>query len=163
MAKDNTKETEQSGKDDVLLERENALLEREKKLDEKEAQLSERENALLEREQNLLGKEAELTQKEAVLKEKEATLNAFEEALAEREQKLQAEETTLLSHAQKEQPKQKKQSVVFEFRGEKYQFAADAPSHILFDGRSFSQEDIIKEEDALVILIGGNSSLIEKV
>lgn len=160
MAKDNTKETEQSGNDDVLLERENALLEREKKLDEKEAQLSERENALLEREQNLLGKEAELTQKEAVLKEKEVTLDTFEKAL-EVQKALKAEETTLLSHAQKAPTKEK--GLSFTFRGEKYQFADDAPSHILFDGRSFSQEDIIKEEDALVILIGGNSSLIEKV
>lgn len=159
MAKDN-KNTEPK---ETLESTETLLSEKEMYLLDKEEKLAEKEEALLEREQNLLGKEEELTQKEAELKEKEATLNAFEEALAEREQKLQAEETTLLSHAQKEQPKQKKQSVVFEFRGEKYQFAADAPSHILFEGRSLSQEAIIKEEDALVILIGGNSSLIEKV
>lgn len=118
-------------------------------LSEKEMYLLDKEEKLSEKEETLLEKEAELTQKETELNEKKAVLEAYEKAL-------ETEETS-------PSVLPKRQAVVFSFRGEKYQFADDAPSHILFEGRSFSQEDIIKEEDALVILIGGNSSLIEKV
>lgn len=52
--------------------------------------------------------------------------------------------------------------VEFDFRDEKYAFSDDAPKNILFNGEAYSQEEISKDEEILLHLIGGNSSLIIK-
>ena len=51
----------------------------------------------------------------------------------------------------------------FTFNGEKYQFTDEAPKFIRIDGVSRSQKEIIKDEDALLQLVAGNSSLIQKI
>lgn len=51
----------------------------------------------------------------------------------------------------------------FEFEGGVYAFADDAPELILFGGKGLTQEEIAKDEDILLQLIGGKSSLIIKI
>ena len=51
----------------------------------------------------------------------------------------------------------------FEFEGEKYAFADDAPELILLNGKGVSQKEIAKDEDLKLQLIGGKSSLIIKI
>lgn len=56
-----------------------------------------------------------------------------------------------------------KEEIGFVFREKRYKFADDAPEIILFGGENLTQEEIIKNEDVLVRLIGGNSHLIERI
>lgn len=51
----------------------------------------------------------------------------------------------------------------FEFRKDKYKFNDDAPKLILFGGVARTQEELSKDEDALVWLISEDSSLIKKI
>lgn len=55
-----------------------------------------------------------------------------------------------------------KEEIGFVFREKRYKFADDAPEIIFFGGENLTQEEIIKNEDVLVHLIGGNSHLIER-
>lgn len=110
-------------------------------------------------------------------KEKSSTLKELDlkkEELDRREQGLEKREAALLVKEQKLNeriallPVEAKEIIVepgleFEFRNERYKFSDDAPKQILFSGLKYSQEELAKEEDALVQLIGGESVLIEKI
>lgn len=50
----------------------------------------------------------------------------------------------------------------FKFRDNHYKFVDEAPKKILFNGESYSQEEIITDEEILLYLIANNSNLIEK-
>ncbi len=167
MAKEKANKTqqEQEASADVkqlevaLNEREKALDEKETALDEKESELRERESDLEIQEGVLKDKETDLGEKEQGLKDKEAELSEKESALNKREEALKALED------KSKTPKlpKKKKPVGFEFRGQKYQFSASAPEKIRIFGEVMSQKEIAKDEEVLVHLIGGNSSLIEKM
>ena len=117
-------------------------------LQAKETQLNERYEALLARENELKKEKEELQKKEAELQEKEAELTQREKAL------------NIPQEVEKTEPQK---GLEFSFRENKYKFTDDAPKIILFEGEARSQESLSKDEDALVALIGGNSSLIEKL
>lgn len=90
------------------------------------------------------------------LKQLEIVLNSREAELDAREEALNAKEEVKKDIAPKE-------GLQFKFRGEQYKFADGSPELIRFGGEVLSQEDISKDEDTLVLLIGGGSSLIEKL
>lgn len=98
----------------------------------------------------------DLKQLEEVLNAREKELDAKEEVLNAREKELNAKEESKKDIAPKE-------GLQFEFRGEQYKFADGSPELIRFGGESLSQEEIAKDEDTLVLLIGGGSGLIEKL
>ena len=86
--------------------------------------------------------------------EKETALAEREAAIVEREAELQSAAPV----SQQSVPGEK-----FTFNGEKYQFTDEAPKFIRIDGVARSQKEIIKDEDALLQLVAGNSSLIQKI
>ncbi len=51
----------------------------------------------------------------------------------------------------------------FKFEGKKYAFSDDAPQVINFGGQKFTRKEITENEEILLQLIGGNSSLIKKL
>lgn len=119
--------------------------------------------------------EEQLIEKEAALKVAEQKLsddkekfvleqNKFEEEKAAFETdkaNLEAREKALEEKAEVKSEK-KVDPVAFEFEGEKYQFTASAPQHILLNGKGVSQKEIAKDDELKLQLIGGNSSLIIK-
>ncbi|GIM62003.1 hypothetical protein CAPN008_20530 [Capnocytophaga canis] len=117
-------------------------------LQAKENELNEREATLLAREKEIQQEQEELQKKEAELQEKEAELTQREKAL------------NIPQEVEKTEPQK---GLEFSFRENKYKFTDDAPKIILFEGEARSQESLSKDEDALIALIGGNSSLIEKI
>lgn len=52
--------------------------------------------------------------------------------------------------------------VEFKYKGENYVFAKKAPKVIRVNGKELSQEEIAEDDEALLELIGGKSSLIIK-
>lgn len=65
---------------------------------------------------------------------------------------------------QKEVENSKKQTPeYFTFEGSTYRFAADAPTLIRIEGSVKTQEEILADEDLLLQLVAGGSSLIEKI
>lgn len=63
-----------------------------------------------------------------------------------------------------ENSKERKQTPEhFTFEGSTYRFAADAPKLIRIEGSVKTQEEILEDEDLLLQLVAGGSSLIEKV
>lgn len=104
------------------------------------------------------------------LQQKETELNAREEALQQKEAELSEREIKVLeceaelvrSENATEVVKEPQKGLEFEFREAQYKFADDAPKSILFQGEVRTQEDLAKDEDALVILIGGHSPLIKR-
>lgn len=63
-----------------------------------------------------------------------------------------------------EKPKEKNtvSEISFEFNGEVYIFAPDAPEKIRINGSVKTQEEIAEDEDIQLQLVAGNSSLIIK-
>lgn len=53
-------------------------------------------------------------------------------------------------------------AVEFKYKGENYVFAKKAPKVIRVNGKELSQEEIAEDDEALLELIGGKSSLIIK-
>ncbi len=113
-------------------------------------------------EKELQKKENLLTQKEAELTLKEATLNKKEEDLNERELQIEKKEHLIAKAEKKSDRKAPRKGLDFSFRGEEYHFVDGAPESFRFEGKVWSQKEIIEDEEALVMLIGGKSSLIEK-
>ena len=111
---------------------------------------NEREQALDTREEFLNEYESRLTERELRLTERESQLDEREEAL-----------TAQVTEEPKREPLQK--GIQFEFRGNQYQFADDAPQVLLIGGENISQEEITKDEELLLQLIGGRSPLIVKL
>lgn len=125
----------------------------EEQLIAKETELNAKEVELTSKEELLAAKESELDEKEVELTTKESDLNTKEVELTEREANLseETEEETIVPGFE------------FKFRDEDYKFTDTAPKKILFSGVTYTQEELAKDEDAIVQLIGGNSSLIEKI
>ncbi|SDE68451.1 hypothetical protein [Riemerella columbipharyngis] len=102
----------------------------------------------------LIQKETELNEKEAQLNERETQLNEREEELNQREAQFNEKNTTT------------KVEVIpgedFEFNGEQYKFTDEAPKKIRINGEVKTQKEIAKDEDLLLQLVAGNSSLIIK-
>ncbi|MFK8302673.1 hypothetical protein ACI75Y_07150 [Capnocytophaga stomatis] len=117
-------------------------------LQAKENELDERYAALLAREKEVQQEQEELQKKQAELQEKEVELTQREKAL------------NIPQEVEKNEPQK---GLEFSFRENKYKFTDDAPKIILFEGEARSQESLSQDEDALVTLIGGNSSLIERL
>ncbi len=105
------------------------------------------------------------------LNKREELLNAKEQQLNEREHELnkKADELAQLSseleskQANTDKPVKKVEGLSFTFRNEKYKFVDGSPQLIRFGGLAYTQKELSEDEDALVQLIGGNSSLIEKI
>ena len=116
-----------------------------------------REQALDAREEFLNEYESRLTERELRLTERELRLTERESQLDEREEALTAQVT---EESQEETPQE---GVEFEFREVHYKFADDAPQVLLIGGEALTQEQIAKDEDLLLQLIGGRSPLIVKL
>ncbi len=100
------------------------------------------------KEELLIEREVALNEKEAALNQKEADLKILEEELKKKGKSL---------------PQKPEPGLAFSFRGENYKFNDKAPKNIRFGGLSYTQEEIVKDEEVLVQIIGANSYLIEKV
>lgn len=111
---------------------------------------NEREQALDAREEFLNEYESRLTERELRLTERESQLDEREEALT----------AQVTEESQEETPQE---GVKFEFREVHYKFADDAPKVLLIGGEALTQEQITKDEDLLLQLIGGRSPLIVKL
>lgn len=97
----------------------------------------------------------ELNEREAVVAQKETELKALKSDLQEREEALNSKEnkTTV-----KVEP-----GLEFKFDGLPYKFEDTAPKSIRINGQVFSQKEIVKDQDLLLQLVAGNSSLIKKL
>ena len=127
---------------------------------EKETSVMANENSLNidnEREQALGEREEQLNAREEYLNEYESRLTERELRLDEREEALTAQVT---EESQEETPQE---GVEFEFREVHYKFADDAPKMLLIGSEALTQEQIAKDEDLLLQLIGGRSPLIVKL
>ena len=92
--------------------------------------------------------ENKVTTEEAKTVVEETAENAVEEVTTE-EAKTVVEET-----AEKAVEEVTAESVSFEFEGKKYQFSASAPKKIRINNQSLTQEQIAKDSDLLIMLIG---------
>ncbi|XKX06704.1 hypothetical protein R8G61_05125 [Tenacibaculum maritimum] len=117
----------------------------------------------------------ELATQKATLDQKEQELKGFKQSLVEKEQRLNEREQYLSKKEQElndrmadlpvvdAQEVKVNQVVEFKFRGDNYKFTDDAPKKIRFGGVAYSQKEVVKDEDILTQLVGGNSSLIQKL
>lgn len=121
----------------------------------KEEKLNANEEALAKREQEVATKEQALAKRE-----QEATTK--EQALAKREQEVTKKEEALAKGNETKEVKPQK-GLAFTFREEKYKFSDTAPKKIMFGGLVYTQKQLTEDEESLVQLIGGNSSLIQKL
>ncbi|WP_312351207.1 hypothetical protein [Empedobacter sp.] len=140
----------------------------EEQLIEKEAALKLLDEALAEDAKTfVLDKEKFENEKSNFEKEKEAfeteksQFKADIDFFQKRKADLDARENALEQKSEVKSDK-KVDPVAFEFEGEKYQFTASAPQHILLNGKGVSQKEIAKDDELKLQLIGGNSSLIVK-
>ena len=103
-------------------------------------------------------------EREQALDAREEQLNAREEQLNEYESRLTEREEALTAQVIEEsQEETRQEGVEFEFRKVHYKFADDAPQVLLIGGEALTQEQIAKDEDLLLQLIGGRSPLIVKL
>ncbi len=109
-----------------------------------------------------VSKEETLKANEKALAKREQEVATKEKALAKREQEVATKEEALAKGTTKKTPKPQK-GLDFTFRNEKYKFSDDAPVKIRFGGKVYTQKQLTEDEDALVELLGGNSSLIQKL
>ncbi len=159
-------ETALNERDKALDAKAQSLDDKEKALKAKEADLAKRKKALDAKEATLNEKETSLSEKEQALNEKETSLSEKKQALDEKEAALEEREKavkTLEDKAKVDKAPKKEKPVSFKFREQEYKFSVNAPENIRILGTVMSQKEIAKDEEALVHLIGGNSSLIEKV
>ena len=109
-------------------------------------------------------KEQALDAREEFLNEYESRLTERELRLAERESQLDEREEALTAQAPEESQEEiPQEGVEFEFREVHYKFADDAPKMLLIGSEALTQEQIAKDEDLLLQLIGGRSPLIVKL
>jgi hypothetical protein len=95
---------------------------------------------------------------------KDVQLSETESALAKKAKDLEAREISVQQAEENaSKPKETKSGKKFKFEGVEYKFKDSAPENIRFNGSVKSQAQLIKDEDALLQLVGGNSGLIEKI
>lgn len=152
-------EVETNSQEVSLEKREQALKEREDAVERREKGVQVDEEDLHKRKQEF---DEQINSDSRKLDEREETLNQKEAELQEREARIEARENALQEHIGVDVVEPSK-GHEFEFEGEKYKFRDDAPKTLLFNGKSISQEDIAKDEDFVLQLIGGNLGLIEKI
>lgn len=113
--------------------------------------------------------EEQLNQKEAELKSKSENLAKEKEDFQAEKDAFQAEkdafelEKEALNSTSLEGSVKTESIKEFEYNGEKYAFSETAPEIIRYGGQKFTKEEISNNEDLLLELIGGNSSLIKKI
>lgn len=112
-------------------------------------------------EDSISEREKILEQTEIKLHQREESLNERENALHEREKLLHEKEQSLLK--EEEPAPETHTPVEFSFGEEKFRFRASAPALIRILGEVKTQEQIAKDEDLILHLVGGNSGLIEHV
>ncbi len=112
---------------------------------------------LNKREELLNAKEQQLNKKETLLNERELELNKKADELAQLSSELESKQVN------KSKPVKKAKGLSFTFRDAEYKFKDGSPQSIRFAGRAYTQKELSEDEDVLVQLIGGNSSLIEKI
>lgn len=145
MAKDTQKAVPLT--EEQLIEKEAALKVAEQKLSEDQEKFVLEQNKFEEEKEAFENEKAQFEEEKADFETSKADLEAREKAL---------EEKAEVKSEKKVDP------VTFEFEGEKYQFTASAPQHILLNGKGVSQKEIAKDDELKLQLIGGNSSLIVK-
>ena len=105
-----------------------------------------------------------IDEREEQLNAREEYLNEYESRLTERESQLDEREEALTAQAPEESQEEiPQEGVEFEFREVHYKFANDAPKILLIGSEALTQEQIAKDEDLLLQLIGGRSPLIVKL
>lgn len=102
---------------------------------------------------------SDLESREIAVAQREEAVKLREDNADEKEKELELLQEKLLSD-----PKDEKLVPGLEFKidGEKFKFLDDAPKEILFGGKSRTQKDLIKDQNALIQL-ASNYSLIEKI
>jgi len=130
---------------------------------------------------------------EEQLSAKEAELNSLAEALAQEKQDFETEKEEFKNHVDSETQKlsdgfadleekqkafeekasqfsvtpEKKEEAVEPLKctydNEEYQFDPEAPELILFDGKAWTHQEIIEDENVLLQIIGGGLGLIRKI
>ncbi len=147
---------------------------------------AEKENKVVPlTEEQLLQKEAELNSRAKKLDSDIKEFEDFQEGvhelsektnsdiqkLAEEREHFEAEKAAFekekeeaLNNVKSSEPvEESQQGLAFSFENEDYKFSDDTPENILFNGKAFTQEELSRDEEALLQLIGGNSGLIIKI
>ena len=94
----------------------------------------------------------------------DADIAAREKRLADREKEVALrEEKVSVKEAEVLEVAKPAKAVELTFEGEKYVFDKHAPQSIRVDDVVYTQKEIAKNEEVLLSLIGGNSSLIKKL
>ncbi|MDR2205770.1 MAG: hypothetical protein LBE36_06420 [Flavobacteriaceae bacterium] len=119
-------------------------------LDAMQAQLDEHQAAI----------DAEIAAQE----EKSAELADLAAALEQKEKDLEEREAAVLTaEAKTSEVKKPEPGKKFTFEGVEYKFKDSSPKKIRVNGSVKTQAQLVKDEDALLQLVGGNSGLIEKI
>lgn len=109
-------------------------------------------------------REKELNEKAAEIEKLKETLSKLDIKLQQQSKEIEEKEKSLLSSKADEKSKNKKPSgLKFTFEGQSYKFKDKAPQSIRFNDNVMTQKEITEDEDVLLQLVGGNSSLIEKI
>lgn len=113
--------------------------------------------------QALNEREAALNKREEALNRRELALNEVEKHLNAREQQLNQYEEQLNGKPEEPTAEAPRKGHEFTFRNVNYKFTDDAPQVLRIGGEALSQEEIANDEDLLLQLIGGQSSLISRL
>lgn len=100
---------------------------------------------------------------EAQLKKREETLIAAEEQLKKDREAFEQEKKNFEEGKKEGDTEKVVPGVEFTFQGLKKKFTDDAPKKIRYDGKGWTQKELIKNEDALNDLVSSNSNLFENL
>ncbi|WP_313091902.1 hypothetical protein [Chryseobacterium flavum] len=130
-----------------------------------EEQLSAKEAELKSQSKNLAQEIEKFEKEKQDFKDHVATeTQKLSEGFADLEEKKKAFDNKVAQLS--EAPEKEKESVEplkCTFNDEEYQFSEDAPELILFDGKGWTHQEIIENEDVLLQIIGGGLGLIKKI
>lgn len=100
---------------------------------------------------------------EEQLKKREEALIAGEAKLKEGQEALKQEKKDFAESKKGVKPEKVVPGEKFEFQGVKKKFRDTAPKSIRYDGKVWSQAELIKDEDAMNDLVSSNSNLFENL
>jgi len=121
------------------------------------------EDDLKKREEALAASEAKLKADQDILKKDQDQLKDDQEKLVTDRNDLDKREKALAKSQKETKPAKELPGVEFEFQGLKKKFTDAAPKKIRYDGKVWSQDELIEDEDALMDLVSSNSHYFENV
>ncbi len=123
---------------------------------------------LQKREEALVTAEATLKKGQEQLAADQEALKKDQEKLATDQKELQKREDSLKKAEKENKPAKAEPGLKFEFQGMSKKFKDSAPKAIRYDGKIWTQEELIDEEntdavEALTDLVSSNSNYIENI